>query len=323
MAETTIPEVDPTLAPELAGELARELATTETLFRITMPIAQAAPMLVASPHSGRLYTHDFIASSRLSSDALRRSEDSFVDEVFAGATHAGIPLLQADFPRVYCDVNREAWELDPAMFADKLPGWCNTTSARVAAGFGTIARLVSSGEPIYRNRLTFTEAELRIRTCWQPYHDALAGLIDRTRAKHGACLLLDAHSMPSRAGEPRDGEPRAGKSRTRDTRPDPDFVLGDAFGTSCAQPITQFTERFLRERGFRVRRNDPYAGGYVTRHYGRPSSRIHVLQIEICRSLYMNEQCFEMLPGFAQIQQHITALLAALATAAPALLANP
>ncbi len=286
--------------------LESQLKTFQHPLHVTEPVLQTAPMLIASPHSGRDYSSEFVASSRLAFDALRRSEDSYVDEIFGGAADMGIPLLQADFPRVYCDVNREAWELDPAMFVDKLPSWCNTGSARVLAGFGTIARLVSSGEPIYRDKLTFADAEHRIRTCWQPYHDALAELIDATVARHRACLLLDAHSMPSLT----DRQKGAG----------PDFVLGDAFGTSCAQPIIQFTERFLRERGFRVRRNDPYAGGYVTRHYGRPSSRVHVLQIEICRSLYMNEARFEKLPHFGDVQETLAGLLGKLASVVPEIL---
>ncbi len=290
-----------------------QLTIPQQRLHVTEPVLQTAPMLIASPHSGRDYSSDFIASSRLTFSALRRSEDSFVDELFAGATAMGIPLLQADFPRVYCDVNREAWELDPVMFADKLPSWCNTGSARVLAGFGTIARLVSSGEPIYRDKLTFAEAEHRIRTCWQPYHDALAHLIDGTVVHHGACLLLDAHSMPSLAGPSLTGSSLTAPNLTGRASSGPDFVLGDAFGTSCAQSIIQFTERFLRDRGFRVRRNDPYAGGYVTRHYGRPASHVHVLQIEICRSLYMNEARFRKLPQFTEIQETLTSLLGELA----------
>ena len=292
-----------TVRPEL------QATTTEQPFHVIEPVVRAVPMLVASPHSGRNYPSDFIASSRLAFNALRRSEDSFVDELLAGAGSVGIPLLRADFPRVYCDVNREPWELDPVMFADKLPAWCNTGSARVLAGFGTIARLVSSGEPIYRAKLTFAEAEDRIRTCWQPYHETLSHRIGDTVAKHGVCLLLDAHSMPSLPEMPRGT--------------DPDFVLGDAFGTSCAQSITQFTEQFLRERGFRVRRNDPYAGGYVTRHYGRPSNQVHVLQVEVCRSLYMNEARFEKLARFEQIQDVFSVLLAALAELVPSIQPKP
>lgn len=276
-------------------------------------------MLVASPHSGRDYLPDFVASSRLTFNALRRSEDSFVNELFSGAAGAGIPLLQADFPRVYCDVNREPWELDPLMFEDKLPSWCNTGSARVLAGFGTIARLVSSGEPIYRTKLTFAEAEHRIRTCWQPYHDTLSHLIDGTVASHGACLLLDAHSMPSLTGSSQASSGMTSRIKEAGF----DFVLGDAFGTSCAQSITQFIERFLRDQGFRVRRNDPYAGGYVTRHYGRPSSQVHVLQIEICRSLYMDEVRFEKHEHFVELRDIFATLLDKLAGAVPSLLSRP
>ncbi|WP_428393558.1 N-formylglutamate amidohydrolase [Lichenicoccus sp.] len=272
-------------------------------FRVRNPLRQTAPMVVASPHSGRAYPSSFVAESRLSFDGLRRSEDGFVDELLIDAAAAGIPLLQAEFPRAYCDVNREAWELDPVMFTDKLPSWCNTSSARVLAGFGTIAKLVASGEAIYHGKLAFTDAEQRIRTCWQPYHDTLALLISNTLDRHGICLLIDAHSMPSLNGG------TAGNHAGTE----PDFVLGDAFGTSCAQSITRFTERFLRERGYRVRRNDPYAGGYVTRHYGRPANRVHVLQLEISRHLYMNEAHLQKLDTFDAIRALVRSLLDTLA----------
>ena len=263
---------------------------------------------MSSPHSGRNYPPEFIAASRLPYAALRRSEDSFVDELFEGATGAGIPLMVADFPRSYCDVNREPWELDPIMFADKLPSWCNTNSARVLAGFGTIARLVSSGEPIYRSKLMFADAERRVSACWNPYHNALAALIKATYAKHGACFLLDAHSMPSFAGR------RALPMRRTSSELGPNFVLGDGYGTSCAQAITQFTEQFLLDYGFSVRRNDPYAGGYVTRHYGRPENQVHVLQLEICRSLYMNETHFEKLDAFDDLRSVLVSLVESLSS---------
>ncbi len=305
MAKTRVPEPSATLP--------------DPPFQVHAPRQQTSPILVASPHSGCLYPADFIAASRLAFNDLRRSEDSFVDELFEDATGTGIPLLRATFPRAYCDVNREPWELDPLMFAEKLPPWCNTQSARVLAGFGTIARLVSSGEPIYHAKLTFAEAEQRIRRCWHPYHDALTRLIDDTLAAHGVCLLLDAHSMPSLHGlKPTDAQhPRPQQST------EPDFVLGDAYGTSCAQSVTQFIERFLRDRGFRVRRNDPYAGGYVTRHYGRPSNQVHVLQLEICRSLYIDESRFEKLAAFTEIRVTLAALLAALAENSITLIGRP
>ena len=189
----------------------------------------------------------------------------------------GAPLVHATFPRAWCDPNREPWELDPAMFADALPSWVNTTSARVTAGLGTIARVVASGEAIYRGKLTFAEAERRIETCWKPFHDAIAALIEATRARFGQCVLIDCHSMPSHVPISGRGDRLA------------DIILGDAHGTACAPQLTRFVERRLIDLGYRVRRNDPYAGGFITRHYGRPREHVHALQIEIARDLYMDE----------------------------------
>jgi N-formylglutamate deformylase len=229
-----------------------------------------------------------------------------VDDLFAAAPDHGAPLLSATFPRAFCDANREPWELDPTMFAEPLPPWVNTTSARVGAGLGTIARIVASGETIYRGKLSFAEAERRVRQCWQPFHETLEALIAGTRAVFGTCLLVDCHSMPSHGS----GRP-GGKT---------DFVLGDAHGTACNPLITQFIERALSQHGYVVRRNDPYAGGYITRHYGRPREQVHVVQLEIARELYMDEARIEPLPRFATVQQDMTALIAAITQTASALL---
>lgn len=272
---------------------------------LTRPPRQSAPVVVASPHSGRAYAPDFLALSRLDARALRKSEDGFVDELCAGAPGLGLPLLAARFPRAWCDVNREPWELDPAMFEDALPPYVNATSPRVAAGLGTIARVVASGEPIYRRKLRFADAQARIEACWRPYHAALAGLIAETRAAFGACLLLDIHSMPRPPGLPHGHGP--------------DIVVGDLHGASCARPVVQLVEQALRGEGFAIRRNDPYAGGYVTRHYGRPREHVHVVQIEIARALYMDEATMLRLPGFAALQASLTRILARVAAAVPAL----
>lgn len=269
-------------------------------FLIRRPAAQTAALVFASPHSGRDYLPEFLGAARLDSTALRRSEDSFVDELFAAAPAHGAPLIAATFPRAYCDPNREMWELDPAMFADDLPPWVNTTSARVGAGLGTIARVVASGEAIYRRKLRFAEAQHRVQSCWAPYHAGLAGLIAATRERFGACLLVDCHSMPTQ------GAPPGGRLA-------PDIVLGDAHGTACAPAVTQRIEQVLTGFGYAVRRNDPYAGGYVTRHYGRPRDRVHAIQIEVARSLYMDEARFERLPAFALLQSRMSALVAELA----------
>ena len=270
-------------------------------FRILRPLRQTSPLLVSSPHSGRAYPPAFVSTSRLDLQALRRSEDCLVDGLLADAAILGIPTLIADFPRAFCDANREAWELDPTMFADKLPSWCNTRTARVHAGFGTIARLVSPGQPIYAEKLLFAEAEARIRTCWQPYHEVLSTLIEDTTRTFGRCVLLDCHSMPG------------GEGQTRHHSTEPSFILGDAHGTSCDPLLPDAAQQFLEAQGYRVRRNDPYAGGYVTRHYGRPCRRVHALQIEIGRSLYLDQRSYRPLPAFDRIRALMTALLRHLA----------
>ena len=170
------------------------------------------------------------------------------------------------------------------MFADALPDWVNTTSPRVGAGLGTIARVVASGEAIYRGKLRFAEAQARVRECWQPYHDALAGLIGETREAFGGCLLIDCHSMPAGSG----------RAAAR-----PDFVLGDAHGTACTPHVTALVEQVLTGCGYDVRRNDPYAGGYVTRHYGRPREGVHALQIEVARRPLHGRSSLEKGAGFA------------------------
>ncbi len=276
---------------------------------VTHPARQTTPVIFASPHSGRAYSAAFLAASRLDPLGLRRSEDSFVDDLYAAAPDFGAPLVAATFPRAFCDANREPWELDPAMFSEALPPWVNATSPRVAAGLGTIARIVASGEPIYRGKLRFEEAEARVAGFWQPYHDALIALIGGTQALFGTCLVIDCHSMPSPG-------PAAGVSGPRNPFKQADFVLGDAHGTACSGRVTRFVERALTDLGFTVRRNDPYAGGYITRHYGRPRARVHVLQIEVARDLYMDEARIERLPRFDTLRRDMTTLIEALAAEA-------
>ncbi len=295
-------------------DLPPPLAPAEAV-RLLAPACQTAPLVFASAHSGRAYSAAFRAAARLDALALRRSEDCFVDELFAAAPAHGAPLLAATFPRAFCDANREAWELDPAMFADKLPPWVNTASPRVGAGLGTIARIVASGEAIYRDRLRFAEAEGRIRDCWLPFHDALGTLIAATRARFGRCLLIDCHSMPGtvQAGTVQAGTVKAGTPQAATPGPAADVVLGDAHGTACGPATIRRVEEVLQDLGYRVRRNDPYAGGYITRHYGRPREGVEAVQIELSRSLYMDEARFTPLPRFAAVQRDMTALIAALA----------
>ena len=266
--------------------------------RVLRPPVLAAGLVLASPHSGRAYSDEFRAASRLDSLRLRRSEDSFVDELFAEAPGFGVPLVCADFPRAFCDANREPWELDQAMFEDPLPHWVNTQSPRVGAGLGTLARVVASGEPIYRTRLRFAEAEARVRDCWEPFHAALSAELESARARFGACVLIDCHSMPASSLPPRNQV---------------DIVLGDAHGSACAPQVIREMEDILARLGFTTRRNDPYAGGFITRHYGRPHQGIHTVQLELNRALYMDESKIEKLPGFNDLRHRLTRAITTLA----------
>jgi N-formylglutamate amidohydrolase len=296
---------DTSALARLNARMDAQVETVQTLVLpaviVERPATQTTPLVFASPHSGRCYPTEFIAASRLDPLGLRRSEDSFVDELFAAAAGFGAPLVHATFPRAWCDPNREAWELDPAMFVDDLPAWVNTTSPRVVAGLGTLARVVASGEGIYRGKIRFAEAERRVETCWKPFHDAISTLIEATLARFGQCVLIDCHSMPSHT-------PVSGRGDRS-----VDFVLGDAHGTACAPYLIRFVERRLIDLGYRVRRNDPYAGGFITRHYGRPRDHVHALQIEIARDLYMDEARFERSPTFPGVQRDLSLLIESLA----------
>ncbi|KAA0675751.1 N-formylglutamate amidohydrolase [Roseomonas genomospecies 6] len=269
-----------------------DAAPPEPAFELLAPDEQTKPLVLASPHSGNRYPDEFLAAARLDPRALRKSEDCFVDEIFAGAPSLGMPLIRALFPRAFLDVNREAYELDPEMFADSLPPYVNTRSPRVAAGLGTIARVVANGEDIYRGKLRFAEAVRRVERYYTPYHDALRRLVEDTRDRFGHAVLIDCHSMPSTGLGDRDHRRS-------------DIVLGDCFGNSCAPSVIDTAERFLRGLGYTVGRNAPYAGGYTTRHYGRPRQGIHALQIEISRDLYMDEATLSRLPFLNVLTRHM------------------
>ncbi|HKR87699.1 MAG TPA: N-formylglutamate amidohydrolase [Phenylobacterium sp.] len=264
--------------------------------------APPTPLVFASPHSGRVYPDDMMAAAALDAHAIRRSEDVLVDDLIGRAAELGAAVIAARYARAYIDLNREAFELDPAMFVDELPDFARARTARVAAGLGAIAKVVSEGQEIYARKLTFAEARARIDQAHRPYHAALEQLLAEAEAAHGFVILIDWHSMPSAAA-------RAGRDRPSD------FVLGDRFGAACAGVLTARVERELEAMGYRVARNSPYAGGYTTEHYGRPARRTHALQIEINRGLYLDEATLEPLAGFARLKGDLERLTAALAEA--------
>src|SRR6202140_2313740 len=270
-------------------------------FEILEPVEWRGPAVFNSPHSGSVYPRAFLGTTRLDIATLRRSEDSFVDELVAGVVGRGYPLMRAHFPRCYVDVNREPYELDPRMFDGRLPSFANTRSMRVAGGLGTVARVVGDAQEIYDQRIAVADALHRIDSLYKPYHRALRRLFTRLHRNFGAAMLVDWPSMPSTTG-------------ARDERPRADLVLGDRYGTSCVPIVAETIEETMRGFGYAVSRNKPYAGGFITEHYGNPASGLHAIQLEINRALYMDERRYERSASFARLASEFELLSDRLAT---------
>jgi N-formylglutamate deformylase len=273
-------------------------------FDIVRPAAQLVPFVFASPHSGSVYPRALVGASRLSPAGLRRSEDAFVEELFAAAVDCGAPMIAARFPRVYLDVNRAPAELDPEMFEGKLDLATEPASPRVSAGLGVIPRVVRDGAEIYRHKLAPREAEFRLANFYAPYHTALSHLIQETLARFGAAVVIDCHSMPSAAAVP-------------------DIVFGDRYGMAASPLLVRHAEACFEAQGFSSGRNIPYAGGYTTLLHGRPARGIHALQIELNRALYMDEENVTRKSGFEEIRVRLTACLRALTAMDAAFLSGP
>ncbi len=297
----------PTPLPE-RSDASRVWIDVDRPCSVTAPARQTAALVVASPHSGDRYPEDLIAASRLDRQALRRSEDAHVAHLFAGAESVGAPLLEAHFPRAYVDVNREPYELDPTMFDAQLPPYAVTRSPRIAAGLGSIPRVVAAGVDIYNRRLSFAEAAARLDVCYRPYHAELRRLVRSTKDRFGGCLLVDAHSMPS-----------AGLAcREASAFGQVDVVIGDNHGRSAHRDYVAAARDVLEGLGYAVALNDPYPGGFVTKAYGAPESGVHALQIEVNRALYMDEATYQPTSYFRQLQSDMTLLLRDLAVCANA-----
>lgn len=265
---------------------------------ISRPARQSVPFVFASPHSGRLYPAGFVAASRLSPLMLRRSEDAFVDLLFAAATTLGAPIIAARFPRAFVDANRGAAELDASMFEGALTVPVEAPSARVQAGLGVIPRVVRDGAEIYRGKLAPAEAEERLTRLYRPYHAALAALVAETRARFGVAVVIDCHSMPSAAGTP-------------------DVVLGDRYGTSATAALLRHARQSFELKAFAVARNQPYAGGHTTELYGRPADGVQALQIEINRALYLDEELVAQNAHFGEVCARIGEALTCLTAMTP------
>lgn len=268
-------------------------------FKVFLPDELSTSVVFASPHSGRDYPWSFLRRSVLDELSIRSSEDAYVDQLFAAAPTHGAPLLVAQAPRAFVDLNRGADELDPAVVTGVRRSGHNP---RVSSGLGVIPRVVANGRAIYRGKLDLAEAQTRLDEVWHPYHATLQGLLDDSKARFGEAILIDCHSMPHEAIETLGGTARR----------KPEIVLGDRFGAACDPGIIDQVEAIMAEAGLRVARNAPFAGAYITQHYGRPSHRQHVVQIEIDRSLYMNEAEVRPNRHFAAFMRLMSSVVGAL-----------
>lgn len=272
-------------------------------FRIIGPVEPTAPVVLASPHSGREYPPAFLAQSRLSLGQLRRAEDAYVDELLGDAVALGVPLVAARYGRAYLDLNRDVDELDPAMIADPLPPSAGQASDRVAAGLGVVPRIAAHGLDIYASRLRLADVQSRVGALHRPYHTAIDELLVRARQRHGYAVLLDCHSMPTPPG----------------AATAPQFVLGDLHGQTAAPCLVEAIEAVISRDGFRVARNTPYAGGYTTLRHADPADGIHVVQVEVDRALYMDSARLARHAGFTAVAATLKRLVGALLTLAPGL----
>ncbi len=251
---------------------------------------QGSPFLINMPHSGKEYSEAFLARAAISLLELRSQEDFAVDALFQNAHTYGITLMAATFPRSFIDLNRQAYELDPEMFCEPLPPFVQSATPCVLNGIGTIARRAANGKEIYAQKLKWKEALERIENYYIPYHQTLQKLLDDIKRQFGQVILLDCHSMPS-------------KDSTAD------IVLGDRFGSSCHPPLRDFLCQLWTSLGYKVAENDPYAGGFITQHYGKPSENQFAVQIEINRRLYMDEDKLAPNKNWKKLASDIDAFL--------------
>lgn len=260
---------------------------------VRAPAEQRVPFVFSSPHSGRNYPDRFIEMSRLDSHQIRKSEDCYVDQLIEDVVPLGAVMVDAQFPRAYIDVNREPFELEAAMFTGRLPKECNTRSIRVASGLGTLPRIVMDGVDIYNKRLPVEEALMRIESCYSPYHAMLTRWLEKTEERFGHAVLLDCHSMPSSAAQTIGGVT-------------PDIIIGDRYGQSASPNLVSYLGTLFKDKGYRVVYNRPYAGGFITEHYGSQQPLWQALQIEISRGLYLNEIDYTPKPDFTVLKQDLS-----------------
>ena len=258
-------------------------------YRVSAP-QDFCSVMFSSPHSGRHYPDDFQNLLAVPLMDLRRVEDAFVDQLFSHVSEFGAGMISAVYARSFVDLNRAPEELDSRMFKDGPPTPAGERSPRVEAGLGCIPRIAASGKDIHTRMLSRSEADDRLNRAYLPYHTALSNWMDNMAERTGQAVLIDCHSMPSVV---------AGR------RIQADIVLGSRHGSSCDESLTRLVEYGFARLGYRVIRNTPYAGGYLTQRHGSPQDGRHALQIEINRRLYMDETEVRLKSGYHRLQQDI------------------
>ena len=269
-------------------------------YRLHMPPRRTTGVIFASPHSGRSYPEALMRRTVLDDRTIRSSEDAYVDLLFDAAPALGAPLIAADVPRAFIDLNRSADELDPALIEGVRR---QSHNPRVSSGLGVVPRVVANGRAIYRGKIPREDAEGRIRDHWRPYHAALQSLIDSALLEFGTAILIDCHSMPHEALE----------SVVQPDGTRPEIVLGDRFGSAASGDVVARVEAAFVSAGLSVARNAPFAGAYSAQRYGRPGQNQHVVQVEIDRALYMDETTIRPNGNFEELRRILSGIVAQIA----------
>lgn len=269
--------------------------------------ARSRPVLLSSPHSGRLYPERMLRAIRVGLDQLRPLDDGPVDVLLEPALEHAAGLFVPLLPRAWIDLNRAPDEIDPAEIDGPFPA-AGQRSVKVRAGLGLVpTRIV--GTPVYRGRLAAADLHDRLAEAYWPFHVALGRELETLRRRHGVAVLLDCHSMP--------------KASVVHQGRGVDIVVGDRHGRAALPAITATVVRELRAHGFEVATNRPFAGGHITETYGRPADGVHALQLEVRRDLFLDESCYRLHQGTARLGAALAAVVAAVGKAASRTVGRP
>jgi N-formylglutamate deformylase len=246
-------------------------------FELVEPAGPETPIVVEVPHAGLDLPASFLEPIAAPVRSVGRDADLYVDALYEEAPLEGATLIVARTSRYVVDLNRAVEDVDGEVVEGGRAG--------VRMRHGLVWRTTSDGEPALSRKLRADELEERMETVWRPYHRALRTVIDRKKQRFGIAVVLAAHSMPSAE---RVGGGDLG-ARPADSRARADVVPGTCGRQSAAGRFIDAIEAHAAGRGWSVRHDDPYAGGFTTQHYGRPAEGVHALQVELARRLYLDE----------------------------------